>query len=81
MNSLEDIQMKISEDIKQKKLRKKRRSKCENLFFIEKNQELVNVSDCKKRRLNEENKTKPSKKKKKQRNEEIIKIVEEEKEG
>ncbi|GAB1868778.1 Putative methyltransferase NSUN5 [Camponotus japonicus] len=81
LNSPEDIQMKISEDMKRKKLKKKKRSKRENLPFIEKNKEMVKVSDFKKRKLNEKNKTEPPKKKKKKRNEEILKIAEEEKEG
>lgn len=63
------------------KIECKKRSKRENLPFIEKNKEMVKVSDFKKRNLNEKNKTEPPKKKKKKRNEEILKIAEEEKEG
>lgn len=81
LNRPEDIQMKISEDMKRKKLREKKRSKRENLPFIEKNKEMVKVSDFKKRKLNKKNQTEPPKKKKKKRNEEILKIAEEEKEG
>ncbi|KMQ83808.1 methyltransferase nsun5 [Lasius niger] len=68
LNRSEDIQKKISEDMKQKKSKKKKiRSKYENLFLAEKDKEMK-VSDCEEKELNEENKIEPPKKKKKDKN-------------
>lgn len=51
LNRPEDIQMRISKDMKrkEKKLRGKKRLKRENVFFMEKNKEMVKVSDCEKK--------------------------------
>lgn len=69
-----DIQKKTLEDVEMKKSRKKRRSKHENAFQVEKNEEIVKADDVEKQNEKTETELSKMKKKKKKRDEEMIEI-------